>query len=102
MLGLVYDCIALSEKTANSNSAARAVSKTPKFQHITPILKSFHWLKINERIKYKVLSLSLTYNLSKLVKLLASALIFYSLHIVLLGLPLLSTLVALLSPLVLK
>jgi len=40
------------------NSAARAVTKTPKFQHITPILKSLHWLKINERIKYKVLSLT--------------------------------------------
>jgi len=37
---------------------ARAVTKTPKFHHITPILKSLHWLKINERIKYKVLSLA--------------------------------------------
>jgi len=34
------------------------VTKTPKFHHITPILKSHHWLKLNERIKYKVLSLS--------------------------------------------
>jgi len=40
------------------NSAARAVAKTPKFHHITPILKSLHWLKINERIHYKVLSLT--------------------------------------------
>jgi len=40
------------------NSAVRAVTKTPKFRHITPILKSLHWLKINERIKYKVLSLT--------------------------------------------
>jgi len=40
------------------NSAARAVTKTPKFHHITPILKSLHWLKINERMKYKVLSLT--------------------------------------------
>jgi len=38
------------------NSAARAVAKTPKFHHSTPILKSLQWLKINERIKYKVLS----------------------------------------------
>jgi len=35
-------------------SAARAVTETPKFHHITPILKSLHWLKINERIKYKL------------------------------------------------
>jgi len=39
------------------NSAARAVTKTPKFQHIAPILKSLHWHKINERMKCKVLSL---------------------------------------------
>jgi len=38
------------------NSAARAVTKTPKFHHITPILKSLNRLKINERIKYKVLA----------------------------------------------
>ena len=29
------------------NSAARAVTRTPKFNHVTPILKSLHWLKIN-------------------------------------------------------
>jgi len=83
------------------NFAARAVTKTPKFHHITPSLKSLHWIKINERIKYKVFSLS-HINLSKLVNLLTSALFFRSLHIVVLGLPLLSLLVALLSPLVLK
>jgi len=38
------------------NSAAHAVTKT----RITPTLKSLHWLKIDERIKYKVLSQ--TYN----------------------------------------
>ena len=40
------------------NSAARAVSKTPRFTHISPILRSFHWLKIDQRIQYKVLSLT--------------------------------------------
>ena len=47
------------------NSAARAVTKTPKFHHITPHLKSLHWLKITQRIHYKILSLtykSLQYN----------------------------------------
>jgi len=69
------------------NSAARAVTKTPKFHQITPILKSLHWLKINERIKYRF---SLSHiNLAKLVNLLSSALFFHSLHIVVLGLPLL-------------
>jgi len=36
------------------HSLARAVTRTPKSSHITPL----HWLKINERIKYKLLSLT--------------------------------------------
>jgi len=41
------------------NSLARAVVEAPKSSHITPILKSLHWLKVNERIEYKLLSLLL-------------------------------------------
>ena len=40
------------------NCLARTVVKAPKFFHITPILRSLHWLKINERIEYKLLLLS--------------------------------------------
>jgi len=40
------------------NSAARAVSKTHRFSHISPILKSLHWLKIDQCIQYNVLSLT--------------------------------------------
>jgi hypothetical protein len=40
------------------NSAARAVTNTPKFHHRTPILKSLLWLKITERIHYKILSIT--------------------------------------------
>jgi len=40
------------------NCLAHTVVKAPKFSHITPILRSLHWLKNNERIKYKLLSLS--------------------------------------------
>jgi len=36
----------------------RAIVKTSKSSHITPILKSLHWLKVNERIEYKLLSLT--------------------------------------------
>ena len=32
--------------------------KAPKSSHITPILRSLHWLKINERIEYKLVSLT--------------------------------------------
>jgi len=40
------------------NSLARVIVKTPKCCHITPILHSLHWLKITERIEYKLLSLT--------------------------------------------
>ena len=32
--------------------------KAPKSSHITPILRSLHWLKINERIEYELHSLT--------------------------------------------
>ena len=40
------------------NSLARAAVKVPKSNHITPILRSPHWLKTTERIEYKLLSLT--------------------------------------------
>jgi len=40
------------------NSSARAVSKTPKFVHITAVLKSLHWLKIEQRTQHKVASIT--------------------------------------------
>jgi len=40
------------------NSLARAVVKAPKCCHITPILRSLHWLKITDSIEYKLLSLT--------------------------------------------
>ena len=40
------------------DSLARAVVKAPKSSHIAPILKYLHWLKVNERIEYKLLSLT--------------------------------------------
>jgi len=40
------------------NSLARAVVKAPKSCHITPVLRSLHWLKITECIEYKLLSLT--------------------------------------------
>src|SRR6218665_1104817 len=41
------------------HALARAM-KTPKHHHITPVLKSLHWLKVPQRIHYKIVSL--TYN----------------------------------------
>ena len=39
-------------------SLARTVMKAPKSCHITPILRLLHWLRITERIEYKLLSLT--------------------------------------------
>ena len=35
------------------NSIARAITKTPKYDHIRPILKDLHWLPVEMRIKFK-------------------------------------------------
>ena len=40
------------------NSAARLVSMSKKYDHITPILKELHWLPIHSRIKYKIILLT--------------------------------------------
>ncbi len=37
------------------NAAARLVTNTRKFDHITPVLKDLHWLPIEKRIVFKVL-----------------------------------------------
>ena len=37
------------------NKAARIITKTKKFEHITPVLKNLHWLPVKERIEYKTL-----------------------------------------------
>jgi len=48
----------LNRLQQTQDSLARAVVKAPKSSHITPILKSLHWLKVNERIEYILLSLT--------------------------------------------
>jgi len=40
------------------NALVRTIVQAPKLKHITPILKSFHWLKVSERIEYKIISLT--------------------------------------------
>uniref|UniRef100_A0AAQ5X7A8 Reverse transcriptase domain-containing protein n=1 Tax=Amphiprion ocellaris TaxID=80972 RepID=A0AAQ5X7A8_AMPOC len=39
------------------NSAARVLTKTKKVDHITPVLKSLHWLPVTQRVDFKVLLL---------------------------------------------
>ena len=39
------------------NNAARLILKAPETDHITPHLRTLHWLPIDARIKYKLFSL---------------------------------------------
>ena len=39
------------------NAAARVLTKTKKVDHITPVLKSLHWLPVPQRIDFKILLL---------------------------------------------
>ena len=40
------------------NQCARILTKSPRREHITPVLKSLHWLQIQDRITYKILLLT--------------------------------------------
>ena len=40
------------------NSAARLVTLTSHYEHITPILRNLHWLTVPNRIKFKILLLT--------------------------------------------
>jgi len=48
----------LSRLQQIQNSLAHTVVKAPKSCHITPIIRSLHWLRITQRIEYKLLSLT--------------------------------------------
>ena len=40
------------------NAAARLITCSRKYDHITPILKELHWFPISERIKFKIMLLT--------------------------------------------
>jgi hypothetical protein len=42
------------------NNMARAITCKRKFEHISPTLYSLHWLKIQQRIEYKIISITYT------------------------------------------
>ena len=54
LLAGVPDCV-LQNLQYLQNSAARLLSGTKKYEHITPILKSLHWLPVRYRIDFKIL-----------------------------------------------
>ncbi|KAI5106473.1 hypothetical protein C0J45_4170, partial [Silurus meridionalis] len=49
------------------NAAARVLTKSRKYDHITPVLISLHWLPSKSRIDYKILLLTYKVNLSELL-----------------------------------
>ena len=48
----------ISKLQGVQNCLARVVTKSPRFCHITPLLKSLHWLRARYRIKFKLCSLT--------------------------------------------
>ena len=48
---------ALRQLQLIQNAAARVLTKTRKFDHITPILRSLHWLPVSHRIDFKIMLL---------------------------------------------
>ena len=61
-LSLEKHCQSQSKKAISrlqlvKNAAARVLTKTRQSTHITPILKSLHWLPISLRIDFNILSL---------------------------------------------
>ena len=54
----ILSCHSLRKLQLAQNAAARVLTKTRKFDHITPILKDLHWLPVRERINFKLLLLT--------------------------------------------
>ena len=44
----------LNKLQCDQNTLARIVTRTSKFSHITPVLRSLHWLPIRHRIEFKI------------------------------------------------
>ena len=40
------------------NAAARLLTRTGKYEHITPILEELHWIPVDQRTEFKILVLT--------------------------------------------
>ncbi len=57
MLAGVSDCV-IQKMRYLQNSAARELTGSRKFEHITPILRDLHWLPVTSRVDFKILLLT--------------------------------------------
>ena len=56
LYGLPLNIIAKIQRI--QNTAARVVTGTRKYEHITPVLHKLHWLPVKQRIEFKILLLT--------------------------------------------
>ena len=58
--GLLYGVpmTTLKKLQTVQNTAARLISKTARHDHISPVLKDLHWLPVQQRIQFKILTLT--------------------------------------------
>ena len=54
---MVYHSWSISKLQRIQNATARLLTGLNKFDHITPVLKSLHWVPVEKRIDFKVLLL---------------------------------------------
>ncbi len=57
LLAGVSDCVKQKMRYLQ-NSAARVLTGSRKFEHITPILRDLHWLPVTSRVDFKILLLT--------------------------------------------
>ena len=58
---LLYGCRKMQLKKLQyvQNTAARIITRTRKFDHITPVLSDLHWLPVSYRFVFKIILLVL-------------------------------------------
>ena len=47
--------VLLNKLQCVQNTAARIITRTSRYSHITPVLKELHWLPVKFRVQYKIL-----------------------------------------------
>jgi hypothetical protein len=55
LIGLPYSLLNRLQRI--QNTAARIITATPKYEHITPVLRELHWLSVEKRVVFKILLL---------------------------------------------